>query len=896
LSGLTSNTRAETMSISDILGFAHAIPTPAGTSISSNFLGGQGVDGGGTIIFANVTAPGTVSVTTLAVTAPPPGGFTIIGLSGSTIAIDITTTVAFTGTVQICVTYDETGIDPGLEPFLQLRHFVGGTWVDITSSLDTTANIICGVTDSLSPFAVMAGPAPSGSGGSDRERTRYEISDVLPPIITEHYIKPEQVSKGDDIVVTAKMSDDVGIAEATVIYLTNLKIGPPEFHQVYMEKFNAEWWRGTIPGSDVNTDGLAYWIAGTDFGGNVGNSVKVELKVGEAKPKTEAKQKPIPFNPQSNKVDLQPNNFIEISTMEGKKMINKYYDTVIIKNNSNSTVNSIRLMLSPSIDNSFYLDRYAIRSLEPYGNVTVHIKLFGNPNQDTSGKITAYNGRILIMAPNHSPVEMPLSVISIESLRYQAYMDMITEMTEQRYNKISLMNTILKDGLVDRSDFEVTTRAGLKDISTPSEEIIIKNLSNRTLSNVRIMIPDIGTAFLLDKYSIEQIGPNAEVSVKMIPLMDTSKYSPKDYRGEIIIAPENGIPRAIPVHIPATPRHDSTDEFQVLIFGDEMTTATDSIYIWNTGNRTMDSVKIMLDNNLARIFSLSQDSFQRIDPTEQVKVEVKYNAKDVRTFMQNFNGTLKIVSEHHGMRIVPVNIQWNKVESDNFVIYARNGDQGLASDVLKHLESHQENVTQAFGAVNNKATIYIAGSLEEMQLLNYYGYSFYSYTDDTIFVCACDAKDSALQEYIYRAMINNFPTYYNMKKIDNDHENWLVDGIAKYNVVKNNETALMNYIEAFKQEPTVFQWYGSSTDAQYGATITFFKYLEETYGEDAIYRSLYHLGSGMVSNHRCDTVENCAVLRGVYDASGMDMDRKRFSLDFEALVNEWVDYVNRTIM
>jgi hypothetical protein len=135
-----------------------------------------------------------------------------------------------------------------------------------------------------------------------------------------------------------------------------------------------------------------------------------------------------------------------------------------------------------------------------------------------------------------------------------------------------------------------------------------------------------------------------------------------------------------------------------------------------------------------------------------------------------------------------------------------------------------------------------------------------------------------------------------MKKIDNDHENWLVDGIAKYNVVKNNETALMEYIEAFKQEPTVFQWYGSSTDAQYGATITFFKYLEETYGEDAIYRSLYHLGSGMVSNHRCDTVENCAVLRGVYDASGMDMDRKRFSLDFETLVNEWVDYVNRTIM
>ena len=47
----------------------------------------------------------------------------------------------------------------------------------------------------------------------------------------------------------------------------------------------------------------------------------------------------------------------------------------------------------------------------------------------------------------------------------------------------------------------------------------------------------------------------------------------------------------------------------------------------------------------------------------------------------------------------------------------------------------------------------------------------------------------------------------------------------------------------------------------------------------------------MVSNHRCDTLEDCAVLRAVYDVSGLDMKKKRNALDVEILVKDWGDYV-----
>lgn len=64
---------------------------------------------------------------------------------------DITTTANYSGTIEVCIHYDDTACD---ESDLRLLHRMAGVWVDVTTSLDTTANIICGQVTSLSDFVL----------------------------------------------------------------------------------------------------------------------------------------------------------------------------------------------------------------------------------------------------------------------------------------------------------------------------------------------------------------------------------------------------------------------------------------------------------------------------------------------------------------------------------------------------------------------------------------------------------------------------------------------------------------------------------------------------------------------------------------------------------------------
>jgi len=591
--------------------------------------------------------------------------------------------------------------------------------------------------------------------------------------------------------------------------------------------------------------------------------------------------------------DLQSSNFMEVNTIDGKKIVETYSDTIVIKNLRNSTLDNVRLMLSPHISRSFYLDTYAIKSIEPNGNATVTINIFGDPDKDTLGKVTAYDGKIMVMTPNHNPVILPLKINSIDSEHYQAYIQEIEQIVKQR-SRIPLINTILANGPVQKSDVEVTTRTGSREINSPSDDIVIRNTSDRTLNNVRLIIPKIANAFLLEQYHIPKIDPDGEVTVRMISKIDTSKYNPRDYRGEVIIAPDNGRPIAIPIYIAATQRPDSADEFEVRVagFNNEITTGMERIHIKNVGERTMDSVKIILSEDLLRAVAFDKYTFKTIEPNEEVTVAIEFKIRDLNGFMQSYEGEIIIASEHHNLRSIPIKIEWYKVESDNFVIHTRSVDMSIADDVSKYLEDHYKTVASAFGTIDQKATIYVTSSMEELKLINYYGHSFYSYSTDAIFVCSCDnPKENALQEFIYRAMIKNLPGRYHINNLDSGDGNWLIDGMAKYSTVKNNETATLKYTNAFKEEPVDFQWYGIPTDVRYGATITFLRYLEETYGEDALYRSLYHLGSGMVNNDRCDTLENCAILGGIYDTSGLIESNKKYDLDFNTIVKEWASDV-----
>ncbi|MFY3740453.1 MAG: putative repeat protein (TIGR01451 family) [Candidatus Nitrosomirales archaeon] len=590
------------------------------------------------------------------------------------------------------------------------------------------------------------------------------------------------------------------------------------------------------------------------------------------------------------------NDTMEVSTINGKGVISTYSDTIVIKNKSNSTLQSVRVTLSPEISKSFHLDKYAIKSIEPNSEVTLGIKLRGNPNRDTDGRVTGFSGSVIVQAANHSPLMLPVKINSLDNSYYEINMEKVAQISQQRYNKISLVNKILNNGLTEKSDIDVTTRKGLKVIGTPSDQIVIKNLSDRTLNNVRVMVSKASNAFLLDKYSIVQIEPNGEAVLQMIPRLDMNKYAPRDFRAEIVIAPENGIPRTISVNIPAVERGNSADEYEVKTLSDnnELTKAVDRMTIKNTADRTMDSVKLMLPSGMDRILQLSEDSFKTIGSNETVTVDLKFRStigEKKEAFMQDYNGELTIVSEHHNQSTIPLRIEWNEVSNEHFEVYARSGDESIAKQVADLLEGNYKQITSRFGEMNAKTVIYMASSTDEMKLINTSGHPYYSYTDDVIFVCSCDdPKYNSLKEFVYRLIVNNYPTYHNVKKLMNDKENWLVDGIAAYvaaSIIGGSE----KYLEAFANDRVDLQWFGYGSDAQYGAVFAFLDFLDTKYGDAVIDKSLEFLGSTMISNHRCSTLEQCAVLRAAYDVSSLDMNDKKHSLAFDTLVNEWSSHI-----
>ena len=111
-----------------------------------------------TIEFENVTNGGTISVATIdpeiVESAPePPAGFS---LGDDPVYFEIVPSegLTFTGPVTVCFSY--AGIT--FSGFPRLLHYDDElmTWVDITASVDTGNEIICGLTASFSPFVIAA--------------------------------------------------------------------------------------------------------------------------------------------------------------------------------------------------------------------------------------------------------------------------------------------------------------------------------------------------------------------------------------------------------------------------------------------------------------------------------------------------------------------------------------------------------------------------------------------------------------------------------------------------------------------------------------------------------------------------------------------------------------------
>jgi hypothetical protein len=124
------------------------VPVPAG---ASTVVLASGI----TLTFEDAEA-GTASF--VATSTPPPGDPPPFQSAGLFYDLFVP---SFNGEVEICLPYDEELVPD--ESALQLLHLVEGSWEDITTSVDTTANIVCGKTGSFSWFAVgfqADGPPP----------------------------------------------------------------------------------------------------------------------------------------------------------------------------------------------------------------------------------------------------------------------------------------------------------------------------------------------------------------------------------------------------------------------------------------------------------------------------------------------------------------------------------------------------------------------------------------------------------------------------------------------------------------------------------------------------------------------------------------------------------------
>lgn len=126
--------------------------TPSGSGVTVAPV----IDGTGqtpvNLSFDNVSTPGstTVSVSNNGPVLPA-------NLSVGSGFYDLSTSATFTGSVQLCFDYDPASV-AGPAASIQLLHFDSTLpvpdWVDITTSIDSVAHVVCGSTTSLSPFVL----------------------------------------------------------------------------------------------------------------------------------------------------------------------------------------------------------------------------------------------------------------------------------------------------------------------------------------------------------------------------------------------------------------------------------------------------------------------------------------------------------------------------------------------------------------------------------------------------------------------------------------------------------------------------------------------------------------------------------------------------------------------
>jgi hypothetical protein len=174
--------------------------TPAGSGISVPLNGGTANLAGIDLTFSSVASGGTTSVVTATTGPPPPTGFKIVGLAELPLYFDINTDASYSGDLTVCVRYDESQV-AGPEANLKLMQRVDSGFVNVTTSVDTANDVICGMTTHLSIF-VIAESLP-GVGGRVEIRSDGAASSAQPGSAAPPYAGLAAAAVAGAIALTA---------------------------------------------------------------------------------------------------------------------------------------------------------------------------------------------------------------------------------------------------------------------------------------------------------------------------------------------------------------------------------------------------------------------------------------------------------------------------------------------------------------------------------------------------------------------------------------------------------------------------------------------------------------------------------------------------------------------
>ncbi|MFY3740449.1 MAG: hypothetical protein HMLIMOIP_000887 [Candidatus Nitrosomirales archaeon] len=730
-----------------------------------------------------------------------------------------------------------------------------------------------------SRFSVGGIKRPSGgNGGYDSV-----VVDHKGPSIESYYYKPDVVRDGDTIKVRAQIIDDVAVTKAVIFYY-NSEQNEHDGVSASMVKINAQWFEADIPAA---TPGIKYWIHAQDASGNSARIEVQTIPVGESNTSTSSRKPLFTVIPKDTAQKV-----FEVSATNGIG-----FSGITIKNLDDKPLENVRIILSPGLHKKLFPSEYAIKSIGPNSEKHVDLKLIGRPSTDPDGNMMRYSGQIIIATANNDLAVLELDASQEDSSHKSAFLDAVASKADMRYRKVnaqSLNLDLIKSNIFKApQEYEIKSSDGKKSIDNLSDNLVIKNYGDKPLKNVRIFLSSVGKHFLPSQQNIPFIAPDSEFTVSLVSKLYADSGYLRGYKGELVIVPENSVPMTIPVDLPARAAKEDPMTIRLMNDGNAINAAFDSISIKNDGENVINDVRFVLSQNLARLFSLSSNSLKHIEAGDEHMVDIML--RDPNSIVNNHEGQLLIVSPNHEVKIVPINIVWKDVSSQHFTIYVRENSQYVdrAKALSEFLESNYATIAERFGKSNTKTVLYMLNSMDEMKIVAGGSTHYYDYDRDIAFVCGCsdDAKIESLYGFAYRTIINNNPSYWNKQKILFDDGNWLLDSITRYVVARTMEEQTMNMVNTVVAND-ILEWYGESSESKHIASYGFITFLEEKYGEEIIDKTLGYLGSGMISNHRCDTLENCSVLRAVYDASGLDMDNKRYDLSFTTLVEEWEGHVS----